>query len=82
LGRDIYASTVKEQAGVGAAITAGIGAGVYSGYREAVLKIVKRQSVIVQPDEKRKKVYDRYYDIYRRLYYETRELMHRDSEIS
>jgi xylulokinase len=76
LGRNIYVSETKEQAGAGAAITAGVGCGMYSGYADAVAKAVRWQSVPVTPDGDCGKVYEKYYGIYRQLYEHNKDLMH------
>ena len=52
--------------GLGAAILAGVGVGLYSGFEEAVKKTVRIQTTY-KPNEKLKEVYEKGYVMYRRL---------------
>lgn len=55
----------KEQAALGAAIVAGVGAGVYKSVPEACAQVVRYQDRIIQPDAKRHDVYMEYYQLFR-----------------
>jgi len=59
---------VREEAAFGAALLAGVGAGVYRDLHEAVERAVRIEET-VDPDPDHVKVYERYYlEIYRKLY--------------
>ena len=61
---------------LGASILAGVGVGLYKDYKEAV----ERNVTITRthtPDPERHETYRHYYEIYRALYENTRELMHK-----
>jgi xylulokinase len=68
LGHDVYKSRVSEQACMGAAITAGVGAGVYSGYPEACGELVKFEDRVFSPIRENAEAYREYYAIFRELY--------------
>ena len=63
---------------LGAAILAGVGTGVWSGFEDAVRQTVKVKKQYV-PDPETKAVYDRGYEIYRQLYEHLKDLMGPDS---
>lgn len=60
---------------LGAAILAGVGTGVYSGFDEAVEKTVTVQRSF-EPDARKKEVYDEGYANYLRLYENLKDMMH------
>ena len=69
---DVYncpVKTVKSKEGpaLGAAILAGVGAGIYPSVQEACGKMIQTNEP-QQPDEDAVKVYDSYYNIYKSLY--------------
>jgi xylulokinase len=64
----------------GAAMLAGVGIGMYDDYASAVARIVGIRRV-QKPDEGNRAIYDKYFDIYRRLYPANREFMHALSRI-
>jgi xylulokinase len=73
LGRPICQGTdeqASERAGVGAAMIAGIGAGVFNGYQD-VKKLAPVFNVVTEPNRERATLYESYYrnflDIYPRL---------------
>jgi xylulokinase len=61
-------------AACGAAILAGVGVGVYKSALDAAEKIVKIRRT-QEPNRDLRRVYDAYYQIYRRLYPDTKDLM-------
>lgn len=67
-GVEIYTNQIKEQACVGAAVTAAVGTGGYGSYEEACERIVKMEEEIVQPDLERQKIYRERYEAYKELY--------------
>ena len=66
---------VKEQSAYGAALVASVGAGVFSGLKEACqrcLRIMER----VEPSPENVEIYDQYYGIYRSLYPCLKDVFH------
>ena len=68
LGREVCRSSVSEQACMGAAITAGVGAGLYKDYPEACRELVKFEDRIFTPIKENADAYGEYYAIFRDLY--------------
>jgi len=65
----VFKAGIEEDAAFGAALLAGVGAGVYKDFKEACEKTVKFTK-FKQPDETRAKIYEGIYrGIYRNLYY-------------
>lgn len=70
---------VKEQSAYGAALVASVGSGVFSGLKEACqrcLKIVER----IEPTPENVEIYGQYYEIYRKLYVNLKDIFHSLSE--
>lgn len=67
LGRAIEISPLEETTALGAAMLAGVGAGVYSDLDEAYAK-VRRPSAPVEPDPQASEAFGKYLPIYARLY--------------
>ncbi|MDF2591168.1 MAG: D-xylulose kinase [Clostridia bacterium] len=67
-------STIKAEEGpaLGAAILAGVGAGIYDSVESACDKLVSRKSV-QYPNDSDQKVYEEYYKLYRKLYADLNE---------
>lgn len=80
--KEVITSRMPEQAAVGAAITAGVGAGVYSGYDEACDTVIKWNDETFLPDAAGVRRYEDYYQLYRTLYPANREAMHRCTALS
>ena len=74
-GIDINLVKEGESTALGAAIWAGLGAGIFPNYGSAVQKMVRLGEVVHAHDE-RKKLYDFYYDKYLRTYQQLSGLMH------
>jgi xylulokinase len=73
LQADIYnipprISETKEQAGMGAAIAAGVGAGIYRDLEEGCKAAVCYKDEIIVPDAQRHKIYSEYYELYKEAY--------------
>lgn len=66
-GADIVTTNVEEGTSFGAALLAGVGSGVYESVERACDQTIRITSKI-SPDEKRIRLYDGYYKIYRALY--------------
>ncbi|ACT04764.1 xylulokinase [Paenibacillus sp. JDR-2] len=74
LHQDVYVSMTEEQACVGAAIMAGVGAKLYDSVEQACQTVVKLHESPVRPDPMNQAIYDRYYTVYSKLYEINREL--------
>ncbi|GMK44065.1 xylulokinase [Paenibacillus glycanilyticus] len=68
LGSEVYTSTMKEQACVGAAIMAGVGTGTYADVEQAIAAIVRIQEEPIRPLSENEDVYARQYEVYKQLY--------------
>jgi xylulokinase len=82
LGCEIFTSEMKEQSGVGAAITAGVGAHLFSDFDEAIKQIIHWNEKPILPIAKNVERYQEYYKIYRALYPTNRNLMHQLSSLN
>lgn len=58
----------EEQAGLGAAIAAGAGAGVYKDVEEGCQIVVRYKDFIIEPDQEKHKVYEEYYELFKELF--------------
>ena len=75
LGRPIVRTTADEGPAYGAALLAGVAAGVFGSVEEACTGITLRPDMC-EPDRDRRHLYDEGYAIYRELYPSTRQAMH------
>jgi len=82
LNVEVLKSRMDEQAGVGAAITAGVGAGLYAGYQEACSQVVRWSDTVYTPDPSAVQRYDAYFRLYQELYGANRALMHRCTRLA
>jgi xylulokinase len=85
LQADVYGLPVRrtvsdEGPAYGAALLAGVAAGVYGDVGEAT-SVVELRDEVTEPDAERSKAYQEYYQVYRSLYPSQREAMHRLSEL-
>jgi FGGY-family pentulose kinase len=76
LGRPIELPETSEPMALGAAIWAGIAAGCFPDYREAVARMVRVRGVVV-PVAARQPAYDRHYARYQEAYQRLRDLVRR-----
>ena len=81
-GKEVYTSKMLEQAGVGAAICAGVGAGVYESWQQACDTVIRWNDTPAVPDLKGTARYAEYRELFRALYQSNRELMHRCTALS
>ena len=66
--KDVYRSASKEQACLGAAITAAVGAGTFSDYETACEVCVEPSTSVFHPKEENVRIYRQLYPIFRSLY--------------
>lgn len=64
----VYQNANHEEACMGACITAGIGAGVYADYSEAIAKTVRYSEKIYSPDKDNREVYQETFSLYKKVY--------------
>ncbi|UVI29163.1 xylulokinase [Paenibacillus spongiae] len=74
LNRDVYTSTIEEQACVGAALMAGVGVKLYDSVEQACSAVAKLQADPVVPNPGNRGIYDHHYSIYTKLYENNRAL--------
>ncbi len=74
-GLPVQTSLIKEQASVGAAITAGVGTGCFESYESACSKIIKMKECVTMPNKNNHEQYLKYFEIYKELYSNTSNLM-------
>ena len=77
---ELVTINIAEGPAFGAAILAGVGAGVYSSIEEATDELIRITSR-TQPIPENVSIYDRYYQVYRALYPALKEQFDRVSEI-
>ncbi|MCI8591797.1 MAG: xylulokinase [Lachnospiraceae bacterium] len=73
-GKEICRSLVKEQAAVGAAVTAAVGVGVYRDFSEACRCITRLDRDVVEPDPVRVRRYEEQFQQFKALYPANRRL--------
>ena len=86
LQADVYntplrVSETEEQAGLGAAIAAGVGSGVFDNLEEGCRAAVHYRSEIVLPDSKRHDIYRQYYALYKDAHHAGRDVLDRLSAL-
>ncbi len=73
-GRKITVLDMNDMAPVGAALLAGVGAGVFKDVFEASAKVEKTVCMEIAPSDANHEVYDQRYQVYTRLYPQLKEL--------
>ncbi|MGD9286633.1 MAG: FGGY family carbohydrate kinase [Desulfobacterales bacterium] len=74
-GKFIEVPALEEATTLGAALLAGIGLGIYKDEQDALQQTYK-EGRIYQPDPKRQKEYEEYYQIFKKLYPSLKEVNH------
>jgi xylulokinase len=74
-GMEVSTLTVEEGPAYGAALLAGVGAGLFSDVREAARRCVAVAGV-TKPDPDAQERYEKAYAVYRKLYPQLRESIH------
>jgi xylulokinase len=67
-GFPIHRTCIVEAAATGAAMLAGVGAGVYEDAGTAIAHVVRRHGEVVEPDDLRATIYERRYRVFTELY--------------
>ncbi len=80
LGLPLQKSLMSEQAGIGAALLAGVGIGIYSTFDDAACALAQ-YGAATEPDAKRQQLYDALYEEFKALYLHLREDFHTLSDI-
>jgi xylulokinase len=80
-GEPIHRTTADEGPAYGAALLAGVAAGVYGDVDEAC-STVRLRDGITEPDPERTRIYEERYEVYRSLYPATKEAMHRLTDLA
>jgi xylulokinase len=75
-GKVVECLAIEEATSLGAALLAGMGAGLYRDEKEAVAQIQAGRRLFV-PDQRRQTIYEDYYQIYCQIYPTLRELNHK-----
>ena len=73
---ELMTTTVREATVLGAAMTAGVGVGIYKDYHDAVRRAVPGPAEVITPDMSRHQAYEHPYRVYRRLYPALAETMY------
>ncbi len=80
-GKEVVTLRESEGSAFGAALLAGVASGAYSSVKESSEQAVRLREQMV-PDAKNEGLYDRQYDVYRKLYPAVRDLSHQLASIS
>ncbi len=73
IGKEVLVPYADHATSLGAAILAGVGTGIYKGFKEAVQKTI-RITRVHKPDKDRHQLYSKYYKLYLDLYKNNRKL--------
>lgn len=74
LNKPVYTTKTIEEASVGAAITAGVGVGLYSSIEEACKQLVSFHSEVIEPIKQNQTVYLDRYQVFKELYKRNEDL--------
>ena len=70
--RPLKISDIDEQASFGAAITAGVGTGIYRNMEEGCNKVVRYKDYIIEPNLQNHKIYKEYYGLFKEIFLESK----------
>ena len=76
-GIPLKVADTEEQAGLGAAIAAGVGAGVYRDIEEGCAAVVKYKDFTVVPNVQNHKAYEEYYQLFKDTYAAGKDVLQR-----
>ncbi len=79
-GRELIIPSGGVGAPLGDALLAGVATGVYEGYSQIEDWITRDR--VITPNEKNKEVYDKYYELYLKLYEGSKSVMHELAELA
>ena len=74
LNREVHVCKEKEQACLGACIIAGVSIGAFQSVKDACRQYVSMEERVYKPNQKNVAVYEKNYDLYKRLYKENKSL--------
>ena len=74
-------TVTEEQAGIGAAVAAGVGAGIFSSIDEACGKLVKYKDTVYVPDAANHRIYQEYYQLFKDAYRGSAETLQQVTEL-
>lgn len=74
-GRRMLVKRTDVGSALGVAMTAGVGVGVYADFASAVA-VCDRTGAVYEPNPVQSVVYDRLFELYKRLYTQTKDIMH------
>lgn len=73
-GREIYTNAGREQACMGAALTAAVGTGAFPDFARACESMVHYREEAAEPNMEHHKIYMERFEVYKRIYEQNREL--------
>ncbi len=73
-GKKIACTDGKEEAGMGACITAAVGLGLYPDFRTACGEMVRMLPEMYVPDQERHEIYQEKFEIFKKIYQRNKEL--------
>lgn len=75
LNKPLRLTMSEEQASLGAAIAAGVGAGIFADVAEGCRAIVRLRDTLIEPKAENHQIYKEYYGLFRRAYLAQREVI-------
>jgi xylulokinase len=78
--KEVFSTQSVEQAAMGAAISAGVGVGIYKGTEEGCKKVVKLKEEKIKPIPENVDIYHKQFEIYKSLYQDLKQDFKRSKE--